>query len=275
MKSPDRGSGPRRGWLTAALVLVSTLAAAFAAQATGDVTSAIQSGEAIRIVVYNIHHGEGMDEILDLERIAALISDLDPDLVALQEVDREAERTGFVDQAAVLGELTGLAAEFGQFMPYQGGDYGMAVLSRWPIVRVTNHRLPDGEEPRSALGVRVRSPDSGRELDFVGIHFYRTAEERLAQARALAAAYDGADVPVILAGDFNSTPDSEVIEFLANRWQFIDKGADRLTFSSMQPEVEIDFVALWPGAVFRVASQRLLDEPVISDHRPLFVELKW
>jgi endonuclease/exonuclease/phosphatase family metal-dependent hydrolase len=112
-------------------------------------------------------------------------------------------------------------------------------------------------------------------LDFVGIHFYRTDEERLAQARALAAAYAETEVPVILAGDFNSTPDSAVIEFLSRRWHFIDKGADRLTFSSMQPEIEIDFVALWPGDAFRVVSQRLLDEPVISDHRPLFVELEW
>lgn len=251
---------------------VGILAAVAAAQAS---SLSGQTGETIRIVVYNIHHGEGMDEVIDLERIATLIAELEPDLVALQEVDREVERTGFVDQAAVLGELTGLTAQFGQFMPYQGGDYGMAVLSRWPIQAVANHRLPDGDEPRSALGVRVRSPASGRELDFVGIHLYRTAAERLAQAEAVASAYADPDVPVILAGDFNSTPDSEVIQFLSRSWRFIDKGADRLTFSSMQPEVEIDFVALRPADAFRVVSQRLLDEPVISDHRPLFVELEW
>lgn len=237
--------------------------------------SQVEQEERVRVVAYNIHHGEGMDEVLDLERIAALIQDLEPDLVALQEVDRKVERTGFVDQAAVLAELTGMAYEFGAFMPYQGGDYGMAVLSRWPVVVATNHRLPDGDEPRSALGVRVRSPTSGRELEFVGIHLYRTAEERLAQARQLADVYEGVDVPVILAGDFNSTPESEVIAFLAESWRFIDKGPDRLTFPSTGPEREIDFVALRPGTMFRVAAQRLVDEPVISDHRPLLVELIW
>jgi endonuclease/exonuclease/phosphatase family metal-dependent hydrolase len=200
---------------------------------------------------------------------------LQPDLVALQEVDRGVERTGFVDQATVLGELTGLTPTFGDFMPYQGGHYGMAVLSRWPTVGTTNLRLPDGEEPRSALAVRVQSPTSGREVEFVGIHLYRTAAERLAQARALAKHLEGSTVPVILAGDFNSEPGSEVVAFLSRSWHFIDKGADHFTFSSFAPEQEIDFIAYRPADAFSVVTQSLLDEPVASDHRPVFVELNW
>ena len=160
-------------------------------------------------------------------------------------------------------------------MPYQGGEYGMAILSRWPVVGTTNHRLPDGAEPRSVLGVRVRSPVTGREIEFVGIHLYRSAEERLAQATRLAEVYSASDVPVILAGDFNSTPESEVIALLRRDWHFIDKGTDRLTFSSMAPDREIDFVAFRPAGGFRVLERRLLDEPVASDHRPVFVELAW
>lgn len=259
--------------IAALLLLAATLGSGAPAGATAP--GARQPAESLRILAYNIHHGEGMDEVLDLERIAALIASVQPDLVALQEVDRNVERTQFVDQATVLGELTGLTPVFGEFMPYQGGHYGMAVLSRWPIVASTNHRLPDGDEPRSALAVRVRSPESGRELEFVGIHLYRTAAERLAQARALAEHLAPVDVPVILAGDFNSEPDSEVIAFLSETWHFIDKGADRLTFSSFAPEKEIDFVAYGPEDAFTVESQRLLDEPVASDHRPLFVEFRW
>jgi endonuclease/exonuclease/phosphatase family metal-dependent hydrolase len=160
-------------------------------------------------------------------------------------------------------------------MPYQGGKYGMAVLSRWPVTALTNHRLPDGEEPRSALAVRVRSPATGRELEFVGIHLYMTDAERLAQAQRLVQHLETATVPVILAGDFNSLPESDVITLLRQSWHFIDKGEDRFTFSSFAPEREIDFVAYRPAATFSVVSQRLLDEPVASDHRPLFVELRW
>jgi len=251
-------------------VLLLSVAAGLATPIVGE-PRAVQD-ETLRILAYNIHHGEGMDDRVDLERIAALINDLRPDLVALQEVDRSVERTGFVDQATELGRLTGLTPTFGGFMPYQGGDYGMAVLSRWPIVATQNHRLPDGEEPRSALAVRVRSP-TGRELEFVGVHLYRTADERLAQAQRLAEIYRSAQVPVILAGDFNSTPDSDVIALLAKSWHFIQKGADHFTFPSTGPAREIDFVAYRPVSRFEVVGQRLLDEPVASDHRPLFVEL--
>jgi endonuclease/exonuclease/phosphatase family metal-dependent hydrolase len=228
--------------------------------------------DTIRVLAYNIHHGEGMDEVVDLERIAALIRSVDPDLVALQEVDSATTRTGGVDQAAELGRLTGLEPVFGAFMPYQGGAYGMAVLSRWPVVASRNLRLPDGAEPRTSLAVTVTSPEA-RRLRFVGVHFYRTDNERLAQALRLEGHLAGDTVPTILAGDFNSTPGSEVLAHLAAGWTVVDKGADRLTFPSHGPEREIDFVLYRPAARWTVVGARLLDEPVASDHRPVLVEL--
>ena len=123
--------------------------------------------------------------------------------------------------------------------------------------------------------MRVRSPVTGREVEFVGIHLYRTPEERLAQAARLDALYRGTNVPVILAGDFNSTPTSSVIALLKSSWSFVEKGADHLTFPSVNPDREIDFVAFRPGNAFVVGNERVLDEPIASDHRPLFVELIW
>lgn len=228
--------------------------------------------DTVTVLAYNIHHGEGMDSVLDLERIAALIRSVDPDLVALQEIDSVTTRTGEVDQAAELGRLTGLTPVYGRFMAYRGGAYGMALLSRWPISTTTNYPLPDGEEPRTALSAVVTAPASGRLLRFVGIHFYRTEAERLAQARALEAALERDTIPTILAGDFNSTPDSEVMDFLRESWHVVDKGTDRLTFSSWDPVREIDYVLMRPFDRFEVLGQRLLDEPVASDHRPVLVE---
>jgi len=236
-----------------------------------DLTSDEQS--TIRVLAYNIHHGEGMDEVTDLDRIAAFIREVDPDVVTLQEVDSVTERTGRVDQAAVLAELTGMHAAFGRFMPYQGGAYGMAVLSRWPIREATNWRLTDGEEPRTALGVTVRPTESGEDLLVVGIHFYRTVEERLAQAVDLEEILVSETSPVILAGDFNSTPGSEVMEFLSANWSVLDKGDDHFTFPSYGPEREIDFVLTRPRGRFDVLEHRPLHEPLLSDHRPLLAEL--
>lgn len=255
-----------------ASVAIAWLAAACQAADTPPAAQPL-GADTVRVLAYNIHHGGGMDSIVDLERIAARIRDVDPDLVALQEIDSVATRTGGVDQAAELGRLTGLHAMYGRFMPYQGGAYGMALLSRWPVEDVENVRLPDGAEPRTALSAIVRSPTTARRLRLVGIHFYRTAEERMAQARALDEHLAGDTIPTVLAGDFNSTPDSEVMAYLGRSWSIVDKGADRLTFPSYGPVREIDFVLLRPADRLEVVESRLLDEPVASDHRPVLVEV--
>ena len=165
-------------------------------------TAAPASGQStLRVAAYNIKHGLGMDSVIDLERVANVLRPLDADVITLQEVDKGVERTAGVDQARRLGEILGMEAHFGDFMPYQGGEYGMAVLSRLPVLRVTNVRLPDGAEPRTALDVRVSV--GGRPVSVVGIHFYRTPEERRAQADSLTSYFADAEHPVVLAGDFN------------------------------------------------------------------------
>ena len=254
-------------WLSA-LVIAGTSCAGANTRGQGT-----EAPDTIRVLAYNIHHGEGMDDSLDLVRIADLIRDVNPDVVALQEVDSVTNRTERVDQATELGRLTGLNAVFGSFMPYDDGAYGMAILSRWPIEESTNIRLPDGEEPRTSLSVTVKAPETGHRLRFVGIHFYRTEEERLAQAASLEQALRDATVPTILAGDFNSTPGSAVMQYLAQSWTILEKGEDKFTFSSFDPVREIDFVLIRPANRFEVLSEDVLDEPVASDHRPVFVEM--
>ncbi|NNF28923.1 MAG: endonuclease [Gemmatimonadetes bacterium] len=268
MRSRNRG----RSLLCLSLLATSWIFGGCTARDGGEVAATL-AVDSVRVLAYNIHHGEGMDEVLDLERIAALIRSTDPDLVALQEIDSVTARTERVDQASELGRLTGMQPFFGRFMAYDGGAYGMALLSKWDVRDVVNHRLPDGTEPRSALTATVVSPKTGRALRLVGIHFYETAEERLAQAPALEALLATDSIPTILAGDFNSTPESPVMTRLAQAWQIVDKGEDRLTFSSFDPVREIDFVLVRPGERFEVVGQRLLDEPVASDHRPVLVDL--
>ncbi len=238
------------------------------------VSSAAQA-TTLRILAYNIHHGAGNDEVLDLERIAGLIRRLEPDLVALQEIDNRTERTGGVNQAAELGRLTGLASVFGPFMDYRGGQYGMALLSRLPFVDQTNHMLPEGAEPRSALTITVELPGDAGELMFTGIHFYRTEQERMAQARRLLDLLDAEEPPVILAGDFNSTPGSPVMDLIDETFVVPDKGADRFTFPSDDPRREIDFIVYRPASRFTVVESRVIDEPIASDHRPLLLVVEF
>lgn len=239
----------------------------------GGGSGSADRADTLRVMSYNIKHGQGNDGRVDLRRIADVINAQDPDVVALQEIDRRVDRTGGDDQARTLGSLTGLDHAFGAFMDYDGGEYGMAVLSRWPIVRVTNERLPDGDEPRTALKVRVRSPTTGREVVVVGIHFYRTDAERAAQAQRLVQTLEAETAPVILVGDFNSEPDSDVIDGFIDGWNVLSKGRDRFTFPSHRPEREIDYIMVRPARSFYVLAHEVLDEPVASDHRPLIADL--
>ena len=262
------------------LTLALAVTACGGASGTADNSAAASAptlpagAERVRIMAYNVKHGEGNDGHVDLARAAAVIRRERPDVVTLQEIDRGTRRTDRVDQATRLAQLTGMAPAFGAFMDYDGGEYGMAILSRWPIVDVVNERLPDGAEPRTALRVRVRSPETGQEVVVVGIHFYRDEGERLAQMRRLTEALEGEAAPVILAGDFNSEPGTGVMRQVDDAgWQILDKGPDRLTFPSDEPRTEIDYIALRPVDRFVVLGHRVLDEPEASDHRPLIADV--
>ena len=235
-----------------------------------------QSSEVvIRILAYNVRHGAGMDDSVDLRRAAAVINEVRPDVVALQEIDSVTSRTGHVDQAARLGALTNMRAVFGGFMDYRGGQYGMAVLSRHPILSSTNHRLPDGQEPRTALAVTIQIEGMPTPLVVVGIHLYATEGERLAQARRLTEIFQGEQRPVVLVGDFNSKPGTAVIERLAQYWSIPAKDSEPLTFPADAPDREIDYVMLRPATRFEVLEMRVIDEVLASDHRPVLLVARW
>ena len=224
-----------------------------------------------RVLAYNVKHGRGNDGNVDLERTAAVIRRLNPDVVALQEIDRLADRSGDVDETKKLAELTGLGHHaFGAFFDFQGGEYGMAIISRYPLSEVNNLRLPAGLEPRTSVVATVNAPAPFR---LASVHFYRTEEERLAQANTLLDFLQGKKkIPCVVAGDFNSRPDSPVLQ-LFSEFHIPDKGDDHFTFPSDRPRVEIDFIMHRPKAAFVVREIDVVEEPMTSDHRPVTVDL--
>ena len=234
----------------------------------------------LRVLTYNIHHGEGTDGRFDLSRLAEVIKSVQPDVVALQEVDRGTERSGGVDQLAELERLTDMHAEFGKAMDYSGGGYGVAVLSRWPLLSTGNHPLPGSpdREPRRALTVEVRSSERGPMLQFTSTHLDqgRDPEDRLAQARYLnEVLVRGGGEPAILAGDMNSRPDTEVMQILETQWTTASAVDPSPTTPSGRPRFRVDYVLFRPAESWRVLESRVIDEPVASDHRPVLVVLEW
>ena len=228
-----------------------------------------------RVVSYNIRHGRGMDGEIDLQRIAGVLDRLEPDLIGLQEVDSRATRSGEVDQAAELGRLLEMHAAFGAFMPFQGGEYGMAILSRHPLRSVNPVRLPGGNEPRIALAVEVMLP-GGETIMAVNVHFDWVRDDgfRFAQASALAEWLRELEMPYVLLGDFNDQPGSRTLDlFHALAGEAAKPTEERFTFPSVEPDREIDFIFAAPRTRWRIGEARVIDEQVASDHRPVVAEL--
>ena len=168
----------------------------------------------LRVMTYNIHHAEGLDGKVDLQRIANVIRQSNADAVALQEVDKNTERTGGINMPAELARLTGMNVAFGANLDnYQGGQYGTAILSRFPIESHENHRLKQVRkgEQRGVLMAVLKITQG--QLLFTCTHLDHTQDqaERLFSETQFADIFAGhAGLPTIFCGDFNDTPDSEL-----------------------------------------------------------------
>ena len=211
--------------------------------------------------------------MIDLERQAEVILATGADLVALQEVDVGTGRSGGVDQASELGRLTGMHAIFAEAMPYDGGSYGEALLSRWPIRRPETWPLSasPGREPRAAVVAVVEPPGLGHPVRVVGTHLDHLDDEgdRMKQTAELLSHMEGTDRPTVLLGDLNAEPDSGPIALLSLiGWRPADSSLAP-TYPAVEPDVKIDWVLLDPHAPGELTAVEVLHEPVASDHAPL------
>ncbi|MBC8326256.1 MAG: endonuclease/exonuclease/phosphatase family protein [Verrucomicrobia subdivision 3 bacterium] len=233
----------------------------------------------LRVLCYNIHHAAGVDGKLDVPRIARVIQSVKPDLVTLQEVDRNTTRTGKVDQAAELARLTRMHHVFGANIAFQGGQYGNAILSRFPIGEHRNHLLPnvDDGEQRGVLAATVQV-SKGRSLRLLATHFdhRRPDAERLASAKFVnQLAAKRSEMPAIFAGDLNDDPESRALQEIGRVWARTNARM-MPTIPVGKPARQIDYIFVRPKARWTLVETRVLDEAVASDHRAIFaiVELR-
>ena len=279
----DQSQPPRQG-RPARVCKCVLMAVAMMGLWSGAATAAVNdSSSSLRILCYNIHYGQGNDGVYDIPRLAAVINRLKPDLVALQEVDVGVERSGRLHEARQLGELTGMAVRYGPTQHYQGGLYGNAVLTRLPILDVLIQPLPYTEStperttyPRGAIAVTVQGPDR-QPLRFISTHFQHNVEaDRVAEAQAINRLFagDADSLPTILAGDMNATPDAEPVTSLQQRWTDAIDDPAAPSAPSSAPRSRIDYIFFRPQKRFRVVETRVVDEPVASDHCPVFAVLE-
>ncbi len=231
----------------------------------------------LRVLCYNIHHAEGVDGKLDVPRIARVILSVKPDLVALQEMDQKTKRTQKVDQVAELARLTKMKSVFGANIDFQGGHYGNAILSRFPITRHKNHHLPnmDSGEQRGVLEsvIKVSKEES---ILFMVTHLdhRRPDAERRASAKFINQMIgEQKNIPAILAGDFNDVPSSPTLKELGKLWVRTNPEITP-TVPVTKPVRQIDYILVRPKDRWKVVETQVLDEAVASDHRAIFAVIE-
>lgn len=249
---------------------------------TGNASPSVTETNQLRVMTYNIHHASPPSKAktdIDLEAIIRVIRNEDPDLVALQEVDVNTERSGPGNQAEAIAEKLGMKAYFGRAIDYEGGYYGVAILSKFPLSETTVIPLPEEADPKAEDRVlataRVTLP-GGKVIRFGSTHLdVRSAENRDQQVRAINDIASKESVPFIVAGDFNAMPESNTIVEL-------DKVFTRTCLNNCEPTIPvdnptrtIDFIAFTKGSPFKVISQKVIPERYASDHLPVVVTLSY
>ena len=230
----------------------------------------VDSSKVVSVLSFNIYHGEtvGAEKRFDLDLLAKVINDVNPDFVALQEVDNKTNRARNYDLVTELGQRIKMAPLFGKAMSFDGGEYGEGVLSKYSFVSTKNHALNAGEgkEPRAALEV-ITKIKSGDVIRFVGTHLDHTKDEtdRINQVNQLNAIFADNDIPTILAGDLNARPESEAMKILFSKWTLSDTNLNP-TIPVINPTAKIDYVLFKPADRWRVLDIRVICNEEVTDH---------
>lgn len=232
-----------------------------------------------RVMSYNIHHAEGTDGKVDVQRIADLIKAENVDVVGLQEIDRGVKRTDGRDIIKELSKLTGMDFYFDRNIQYQGGEYGNAVLTRFPMLKKknTHYKMLRPGEQRGIQQVLINV--HGKKFMFMNTHIdYREDDqEREMNVREMKTIVgQNSEFPIVIAGDFNSNPDSRVCDgmriFINDAWDLAGKG-DGFTFPSDKAEKRIDY--LWVSKGESIKTLRVwVPSSQASDHLPVVADFQ-
>jgi len=255
----------------------------------GDRAVIPPKGQSLRVMTYNIYGARATSpaNAADLDAIAEVIRRQNPDFVTLNEVDVFTNRTGKdVHQARDLAEKLGMEWHFSKAIDRDGGEYGDAVLSKYPILEKRSYRLPcAAEQPgedRSLCVIRVQI--DGKDLYVASTHLDHLSGDasRLVQATEIRRIRDTElEGDLILCGDLNAIPSSNVIatmtSFLTNTGPI-----DQYTFPSDDPSRKIDYITHAPIEHFGVQNCQVVsrgDQQVdgvdASDHRPVIADIRF
>jgi len=234
-----------------------------------------QTALPFRVMTYNLRFGE----LASLESLAAYIRKINPDIVALQEVDSKTNRElaplqNGKDFISTLAFYTGLFGIYGKTIEFSNGYYGIGILSKYPIIASERVMLPNPDprgEDRALLISTIDLPDN-RQLIFACTHLDLTADKRKVEMTAIKDHFKNKKGIYILAGDFNTTPlEGEVAKYLPN-WK--DALPLEFTFPAKNPEEKIDYILYDNPQKVKVVDAFVDRSSKLSDHLPGIANFK-
>ena len=228
-----------------------------------------QAQNTLKLMTYNIKNANGMDDVCNFQRIANVINNASPDVVAIQEVDSMTKRSG---QKYVLGEIAGRTQMHAYFAPaidFDGGKYGIGLLTRQVPVRLQTIPLPGREEARALVLAEFE------DYIYCCTHMSLTEEDRMESLKIVKSFTTPYKKPLFLAGDMNAEPESDFIKELQKDFQLLSNPKQH-TYPAPEPKETIDYIAALKSNAngFALISAQVLNEPMASDHRPILVELR-
>lgn len=229
----------------------------------------VQEENSIRLMSYNVRNALGLDNVTDYQRIADVINSVSPDIVAIQELDSVTNRSNKVDVLDVLSRNTLMFPTYAAAIDYDGGRYGIGILSKEKPLSVKKIALPGREEARMLLVVELE------DYYFGCTHFSLNADDRMQSVEIIQREAEKLDKPFFLAGDMNAEPGSPEQEAINKTFSTLTSPKES-TFPADNPNICIDYIYGYKGTQnwSRLTNRGVIAEKVASDHRPLYAEVR-
>ena len=233
------------------------------------IATSAHSQDHLKLMSYNIRNAKGIDNVRNIQRIANVINNEAPDVVAVQELDSMTTRSNQTYVLAEVAERTQMIANYAPAISFQGGKYGIGILSKEKPLGIQTFPLPGREEKRMLMVAEFK------DYVFACTHLSLTEEDRLASLEIIKNSVRTSDKPFFLAGDLNDKPESAFIKALQQDFQILTN-VKKATFPAPEPTETIDYIAVWKQQTddFAALSTQVVKEPLASDHRPITVTLR-
>lgn len=239
------------------------------------ITAAAQSADSLRIITYNIHHANPPSKpgVIDVDAIINVFKKYPADVIALQEVDVNTKRSGNMNEAKMIADGLGMHFFFAKAIDYDGGYYGVALLSRFPMKDTQAILLPmdstvKGEQRVLATASITISSKKRIVIGCTHLDHQKDSKSRQLQIAAIKKFSKKIAHPFFIAGDFNAETESDIITQLSEDFQ---RTCDTcpFTFPAIFPIRTIDFIAFRKSKKIKVISHAVIPESYASDHLPV------